>query len=92
MWIEMQSDIVPLILLQEGEEGIIRSVAGGPGLVCRLASMGLTFGIKIRVLRNIGGPLIITTNGTRIAIGRGQSQKIVVRRLISRQEKAPLTE
>lgn len=84
----MGRDIIPLILLQEGEEGIIHSVSGGMRLIGRLASMGLTSGMKIKVVRNIGGPLIVTTNGTRIAIGRGQSQKIAVRRLTAPREKA----
>jgi Fe2+ transport system protein FeoA len=86
----MGKDIIPLILLKEGEEGIIQSVLGGLGLIGRLASMGLTSGMRVKVVRNIGGPLIVTTNGIRIAIGRGQSQKIVVRRLIAAREKADL--
>jgi Fe2+ transport system protein FeoA len=84
----MGRDIIPLILLKEGEEGIIHSVSGGLGLIGRLASMGLTSGMRVKVVRNIGGPLIVTTNGTRIAIGRGQAQKIIVRRLTGGREKA----
>jgi Fe2+ transport system protein FeoA len=86
----MGVDIISLISLHEGEEGIIHSVTGGPGLIGRLASMGLTSGMRVKVVRNIGGPLIVTTNGIRIAIGRGQSQKIAVRRLIAAKEKAAL--
>jgi ferrous iron transport protein A len=77
----MGKDMIPLIFLQEGEEGIIHSVEGGLRLIGRLASMGITSGMRVKVVRNIGGPLIVTTNGTRIAIGRGQAHKIVVRRL-----------
>jgi Fe2+ transport system protein FeoA len=77
----MIEDVFTLISLKEGEEGIIQEVSGGPGLMGRLASLGLTSGVRVRVVRNIGGPLIVTTNGTRIAIGRGQAQKINVRRL-----------
>jgi Fe2+ transport system protein FeoA len=84
----MVEDIFPLLLLKEGEEGIIHSVAGGLRLIGRLASMGITSGMRVKVVRNIGGPLIVTTNGTRIAIGRGQAQKIVVRRLTDRTRKA----
>jgi len=87
----MVDDIVPLILLKEGEEGIIHSVSGGRGFISRLASMGLTFRMRVKVLRNIGGPLIITSNGTRVAIGRGQSQKIFVKRLTAARKKAELT-
>lgn len=79
----MFDDVIPLILLEEGEEAIIHSVTGSANLIGRLASLGLTSGIRVRIVRNIGGPLIVTTNGTRIAIGRGQAQKIGVRRLTS---------
>ncbi len=86
----MVEDVIPLISLREGEEGIIRVVSGGPGLIGRLASLGITSGMRVKIVRNMGGPLIVTTNGTRIAIGRGQAQKIVVRRLgVSRKKAEP---
>lgn len=77
----MVDDAIPLISLKEGEEAIIHVISGGPGLLGRLASLGLTSGMKVKIVRNINGPVIVTTNGTRIAIGRGQAQKIAVRRL-----------
>lgn len=84
----MVEDVIPLIFLKEGEEGIIQVVSGGPGLIGRLASLGIISGMRVKIVRNIGGPLIVTTNGTRIAIGRGQAQKIVVRRLAVSRKKA----
>jgi len=84
----MTDDITPLISLREGEEGIIQLVSGGAGLIGRLASLGITSGVKVRIVRNIGGPLLVTTNGTRIAIGRGQAQKIGVRRLTAESKQA----
>jgi Fe2+ transport system protein FeoA len=83
----MGKDIISLVLLKEGEEGIIHSVSGGLGLIGRLASMGITSGMKVKVVRNIRGPLIVTTNGTRIAIGRGQANKIGIRRLTAEKGK-----
>ncbi len=84
----MEREIIPLILLKEGEEGIVHLISGGLGFIGRLASMGITSGMRVKVLRNIGGPLIITTNGTRIAIGRGQAQKILIRHLSVDKEKS----
>lgn len=86
----MDREIIPLVSLKEGEEGIVHLISGGRGLIGRLASMGITSGMKIKVLRNIGGPLIITTNGTRIAIGRGQAQKIFIRHLNVGREKTEI--
>jgi Fe2+ transport system protein FeoA len=77
----MIEDVITLTSLKEGEEGVIQVVSGGPGLIGRLASLGITSGVRIRIVRNMGGPMIVTTNGSRIAIGRGQAQKIGVRRL-----------
>ncbi len=84
----MGDDLIALVLMKEGEEGIIHAVSGGAGLIGRLASLGLASGVRVRIVRNIGGPLIVTTNGTRIAIGRGQAQKIRVRRLTRGSDKS----
>lgn len=84
----MIEDVIPLILLREGEEGIIHVISGGVGLIGRLASLGITAGVKVKIVRNIGGPLLVTTNGARIAIGRGQAQKIAVRRLAAGRKQA----
>lgn len=82
---------IPLISLQEGEEGIIQDIKGGRGLVGRLASLGVTSGMRIKVVRNIGGPLIIATNGTKIAIGRGQALKIFVRREVGEKAESSVS-
>lgn len=71
-------NLFPLISLDEGEEGIVHSISGGWGLTSRLAAMGIAPGSKVKILRNDRGPLLVVTNGTRIAIGRGQASKIIV--------------
>jgi len=76
----MNVDLQPLVTLREREEGIIHFISGGYGLISRLASMGIAPGTRISVLRNSGGPLLVLTNGTRIAIGKGQASKIMVSR------------
>lgn len=82
----MNIDLTPLITLKEGEEGIIHFISGGYGLISRLASMGIAPGTRVTVLRNSGGPLLLFTNGTRIAIGKGQSSKIMVSRIKIKKE------
>ncbi|MDI6889328.1 MAG: FeoA family protein [Thermodesulfovibrionales bacterium] len=47
----------------------------------RLAAMGIAPGIWLKVLRNNRGPLLVITNGTRIAIGRGQASRIMITRV-----------
>lgn len=55
------------------------TVDEGHGLQGRLASMGLVPGVEIEVLRNsLHGPFLIAVKGSRIMIGRGMAQKIIV--------------
>jgi ferrous iron transport protein B len=64
--------------LQEGEEGIVYAVSGGKGFTSRLAGMGIVSGVKVRVLRKSGGSVIFLASGTRVALGTGQADKILV--------------
>jgi ferrous iron transport protein B len=74
----MENEYLPITDLEEGEEGMVYSLAGGEGLTSRLAGMGIVPGIRIKVLRNIGSLIIILASDTRIALGKGQAQKILV--------------
>lgn len=72
---------VSLADLAAGEHGIVVHLAGGHELCGRMATLGLTPGTEITVLRNSGrGPLIILIRNTRIALGRGEAYKIHVQR------------
>ena len=64
----MNDDLLPITSLDEGEEGIVYSLAGGEGFSSRLAGMGIVPGIKIKVLRNISGLIIVFASDTRIAL------------------------
>ena len=55
------------------------AVHGGRGIVQRLAAMGLVPGVEIEVVRADGtGPMVIKVMGSRLMLGRGMAQKIVV--------------
>ena len=44
--------------------------------------MGFTPGARLRVIQNRGrGPLIVAVRDTRVALGRGEAEKILVERL-----------
>lgn len=54
---------------------------GGHGFLSRLASLGFTPGADLRVVQNYGhGPIIVNLRGTRVALGRGEAEKILVER------------
>jgi ferrous iron transport protein A len=53
---------------------------GGHHFLSRLASLGFTPGADLRVIQNYGrGPLIVNLRDTRVALGRGEASKILVR-------------
>ena len=71
--------MVPLVDLNPGQTGLIRSLKGGRGLVSRLAALGFTPGAPVTVVRNHGfGPIIVSIRGTQVALGRGEANRILV--------------
>jgi ferrous iron transport protein A len=71
---------MPLSNLSAGQQALIESLHGGPRVVSRLAILGFIPGQTIDMVQNFGrGPLIVSVRGTRIALGRGEAKKIVVR-------------
>ena len=76
-----KSDIVPLSTMRSGEQCVVVDLAGGRGLLGRMASLGFTPGAEVTVLQNFGrGPLIALVRDARIALGRGEAGKVRVRR------------
>lgn len=58
----------------------MEAVQGGRGLVSRLAALGIIPGTVVTVLGNAGaGPVLLEARGSRLALGRGQAARIVVR-------------
>jgi ferrous iron transport protein A len=54
-------------------------MTGGHHFLSRLASLGFTPGADLQVVQNYGrGPIIVTLRDTRVALGRGEAQKILV--------------
>lgn len=65
----------------------IRKLEGGHTFVSRLASLGFTPGTPLRVVQNFGhGPLIVHVRDTRVALGRGEAEKIWVERVTGEQD------
>ena len=61
-----------------GETYQLVSLNGGKALQRRLAEMGLTPGVRLRVLQDCGGPLLVAIRSSRVALGRGMASKITV--------------
>ncbi|MBX5328682.1 MAG: FeoA family protein [Candidatus Bathyarchaeota archaeon] len=70
-----------LTCLEEGKSGVIVYAHGGYGLVRRLAEMGLTPGVEVKLIRKcpFRGPLEIEVRGTALALGYGVASKVFVK-------------
>ncbi|EOD00133.1 FeoA family protein [Caldisalinibacter kiritimatiensis] len=69
---------LPLNFLNVGEKGIIDTIVGGKKAAKRLIELGLNKGTQVEIVRNEGGRMIVALRGSKIAIGRGVAQKIMV--------------
>ncbi len=66
--------------VKPGNEVTILDINGGRGIRSKLYSMGLVPGTKLTVLNgNSTGPVMIAVRDSRLAIGHGMAQKIIVR-------------
>ena len=75
----METNIMPLPMASPGKRVKIFSLAGGRGMQERLISMGLGPGSEIEVIRKgAPGPFIIAVKETRLAVGAGMAQRIMV--------------
>ncbi len=73
---------MPLAMVVPGKLVTVTEVRDGRRLQKRLADMGLTLGVQIRVINGqMSGPVLIDLRGSRVALGRGIAQKIVVKEM-----------
>lgn len=74
--------VVGLNTVRNGESVQITKMEGGHQFLSRLASLGFTPGARVQVVQNYGhGPIIVSLRGTRVALGRGEAEKILVGQL-----------
>jgi len=75
------AQVVPLSALATNEAGAIQGYRGGRGIMGRCLALGFTPGARIEMLHNTGqGPIIVLVRDTRVALGRGEAGRIMVRR------------
>ncbi len=72
--------LVALTDLPVGRAALVVRLAGGHGMQGRLASMGLHVGSQVRLLHapRGSGPALVGIGQTRLAIGRGMAERILV--------------
>jgi DtxR family Mn-dependent transcriptional regulator len=78
---EDEAPTIPIIELEEGEEGVISHlICDDPAKIRRLIGMGFVPGRKVVVEEHVpmGGPLLIRLDEMRVAIGRDYASSIQV--------------
>jgi len=76
----MASGGMPLVMASPGKLLTVIGINAGWGLQRRLTDMGLTPGVQIRVMNGQhAGPVLIDLRGSRLGLGRGVAQKILVK-------------
>ena len=70
---------MPLSLASAGETVELVAIKVGWGLQRRLADMGLTPGVMVRVISSgKPGPVVLDVRGSRLALGYGVAHRIMV--------------
>ena len=73
--------------VRSGESVQIRRMDGGHQFLSRLASLGFTPGAQLEVIQNYGrGPIIVRLRDTRVALGRGEAEKIRVEQVTEAED------
>jgi ferrous iron transport protein A len=72
--------LVTLRQMQSGQSGKVVEIQGGHGLINRLNALGVRPGKRITKVSSMlmRGPVTIQSGNTRIAVGFGMANKIIV--------------
>jgi len=69
---------MPLNFIGIGKLAEINSIQGGDSLCKKIMEMGMSKGVIVKIMKNDCGPLIIKVGETRLVLGRGMAQKVMV--------------
>ena len=72
----------PLTFLRPQESCYVESISGNNAAIGRMASMGITSGVAVLMIRNHKrSPLIIHVRDTFVALGRSAAARIQIREI-----------
>jgi len=72
---------MPLVLVKEDDKVIVLKITGNPAIKKRLEELGFIEGALINIISNNDGDVILEIKGTKLAITKEMSQKIIVKAL-----------
>lgn len=70
--------MMPLTMVNPGEESIIRKVGGNSETRKFLESLGFVVGGSVAVISEINGNVIVNVKNSRVAVSKEMAQKIMV--------------
>ena len=70
--------MMPLTLVNIGENMIIKKIGGKPEVKKHLEDLGFVVGGKVTVVSTIGGNVIVNVKESRIAISKEMAQRIMI--------------
>lgn len=72
---------LPLAMAEEGEHVRVQLFRGGKAMQNRLTDLGLNIGSELVVSQRQGANVVVIRGETRLALGAGMAQKIIVTRI-----------
>ena len=70
--------MMPLSMINEGATGTVARVGGKEETRRFLENLGFVPGVSVTVISRLGGNMIVNVKDSRIAIGNGMANKIMV--------------
>jgi ferrous iron transport protein A len=70
--------MMPLTLVNAGEENIIKKVGGNPDTRKFLENLGFVAGSAVTVISEISGNVIVNVKESRVAVSKELASKIMV--------------
>ncbi len=64
--------------LNNGDGGRVNAINAGRTATKRLYEMGFNTGAPVKIIKNDFGPVIVSLQGNKVALGRGLAGKILV--------------
>lgn len=65
-----------LLAFHQGDIGRVKFIDAGRRATRRLCEMGFVKGRSVKIIKNDGGPVIVSLSGNKVALGRGLAEKI----------------
>lgn len=70
--------MMPLALVDTGEENTIKRIGGSPEVKKHLENLGFVVGGNVTVITSLGGNVIVNVKEARVAISEEMARKIMV--------------